>query len=35
MGCHEWFWFLLFFLFGYVCITAKISVYRFIESKRC
>ena len=31
---YEWFWFLLFFLFGYVCITAKEEYYRFIESKR-
>ena len=31
---YEWFWFLLFFLFGYVCMTAKEEYYRFIESKR-
>ena len=31
---YEWFWFLLFFLFGYICITAKEEYYRFIESKR-
>ena len=31
---YEWFWFLLFFLFGYICINAKEEYYRFIESKR-
>ncbi len=31
---YEWFWFLVFFFFGYACITAKDEYYRFIESKR-
>ena len=31
---YEWFWFLAFFAFGYICITAKEEYYRFIESKR-
>jgi len=31
---YEWFWFLLFFAFGYICITAKEEYYAFIDSKR-
>ena len=31
---YEWFWFLAFFAFGYICIIAKEEYYRFIESKR-
>ena len=31
---YEWFWFLLFFAFGYVCITAKEEYYRFMEDNR-
>ena len=31
---YEWFWFLLFFAFGYGCITAKEEYYRFMEDNR-
>ena len=31
---YEWFWFLVFFAFGYVCITAKEVYYEFIENRR-
>ena len=31
---YEYFWFLLFFAFGYMCIIAKEEYYAFIESKR-
>ena len=31
---YEYFWFLVFFAFGYMCIIAKEEYYAFIESKR-
>jgi hypothetical protein len=31
---YEWFWFLVFFAFGYICITAKDDYYEFIEGRR-
>ncbi|MFL2944170.1 MAG: acyltransferase family protein [Candidatus Poseidoniales archaeon] len=31
---YEWFWFLVFFLFGYICIIASEDYYNFIETKR-
>ena len=31
---YEWFWFLVFFAFGYACITAKDDYYEFIEKRR-
>ena len=31
---YEWFWFLVFFLFGYACIVAKNQYYEFIENQR-
>lgn len=31
---YEWFWFLVFFLFGYTCIIAREEYYNFIETKR-
>jgi len=31
---YEWFWFLVFFAFGYICIIAKEQYYDFIETKR-
>ena len=31
---YEWFWFLVFFAFGYICIIAKEEYYRFIEGNR-
>ena len=31
---YEWFWFLVFFAFGYICITAKDEYYEFIEERR-
>ena len=31
---YEWFWFLVFFAFGYMCITAKDEYYEFIEGRR-
>lgn len=31
---YEWFWYLVFFLFGYICIVSKELYYDFIDSKR-
>ena len=31
---YEWFWFFVFFVFGYVCISAKDEYYEFIENRR-
>jgi hypothetical protein len=31
---YEWFWFLLFFAFGYICIISKDEYYEFMEGRR-
>ena len=31
---YEWFWYLVFFLFGYMCIVAKDTYYQFIDKHR-